>query len=362
MSNRNNGCISNVFLILGLVALVLTATYRIVFYASYLNIESTEVIFDWTGGEQDVLVSTDANSWIVENGEYVGWATFQKRGNYLHIHVEQNNSDENRNDHITIRSGYIGGVGSTRAGLGNKWEWLEILQKGKQFDYNGDLVINVKGVSFVMKPVKGGSFQMGGNDNDAYNWERPLHNVTLKSYFIGETEVTQALWKAVMGNNPSDSKGDNNPVTGVSWYDCQVFINKLNEITGKSFRLPTEAEWEFAARGGNKTKGYKYAGSSNIDKVAVYEKNCGKYYGVKSRQANELGLFDMSGNVWEWCQDWYGKYDSGSISNPTGPSSGTLRVLRGGGHSPSKVCRVSYRSDMSPGNWGNNVGFRLALF
>ena len=350
----NGGCFTNAFLILGLIALALTLTYRLVFYANYLSSDNHEVVFDWTGGEQDVWIYTDANSWVIEDEEYINWATFQKWGDKLHIYAYQNNSKEDRSSLVKIRSGFV-------EGIGNECYRLNVVQRGKQASYNCDLTFTVKGVSFLMKPVEGGTFQMGCDDSDAYGWEKPVHGVTVSSFYMAETEVTQLLWKTVMGNNPSDGKKDNRPVTGVSWYDCQTFIHKLNEITGRNFRLPTEAEWEFAARGGNKSKGYKYAGSSDIDKVAVYEKNCGKYSGVKCRQANELGLFDMSGNVWEWCQDWYGNYDNSFKTNPTGPINGTLRVVRGGGHSPSKVCRVSYRSDNSPGNWDNNCGFRLAL-
>ena len=365
MSNRNNGCISNVFLILGLVALVLTATYRIVFFASYLNIESTEVIFDWTGGEQDVLVSTDAISWIVEKGEYVSWISFQKSDNNIHNYIEQNNSNEDRNDVIIIRSGYIGGLGNTRAGLGNKWKRLEVLQKGKQFDCNSDLVISVKGVSFVMKPVEGGTFQMGNDGKDADECESPVHSVTLSSYYIGETEVTQALWKAVMGNNPSYFKGNNLPVDHLNWNDCQDFIYKLNSLTGRDFRLPTEAEWEYAARGGKNSNGSKYAGSNKIGGVAWYNDNSGdKTHAVKGKSSNELGLYDMSGNVWEWCQDWCGLYSSDSQNNPKGPTSGSYRVRRGGSWSCNTYyCRVSDRGNIYSDDWyGKFIGFRLALY
>lgn len=224
----------------------------------------------------------------------------------------------------------------------------------------------VNGVSFTMKLVEGSTFKMGSNDSDAKSDEKPVHKVTLSSYYIGETEVTQALWKAVMGSNPSSFKGDNMPVEQVDWYDCQEFIRKLNQKTGKSFRLPTEAEWEYAARGGKKSKGYKYAGSNNIGSVAWYTDNSGsKTHVVKGKSPNELGLYDMSGNVYEWCSDWYRSdyYGESSSVNPQGPPSyGSGRVLRGGSWSRSAgYCRVSGRYYFGQGFFFNPFGFRLCL-
>ena len=228
-----------------------------------------------------------------------------------------------------------------------------------------DQVFTVDGVSFKMIRVEGGSFMMGSPDNnpDAYDDEKPPHEVTLSDYYIGETQVTQALWKAVMGKNPSRFKGDNNPIEEVSWTDCQEFINKLNTKTGRTFRLPTEAEWEYAARGGNKSRGDKYAGSDNIDEVAWYGNNSERVtHPVKQKKANELGLYDMSGNVWEWCQDWFDRYGSGKETNPTGRSGGSIRVLRGGSwFSDAQGCRVAYRGCGDPDNRDGDVGFRLAL-
>ena len=226
--------------------------------------------------------------------------------------------------------------------------------------------ITVNGVSFNMVRVDGGTFTMGATKeqgSDAYDDEKPAHKVTLSTYSIGETEVTQALWQAVMGSNPSNWKGDNLPVETVSWDDCQTFIQKLNQLTGRRFRLPTEAEWEYAARGGNKSRGYKYSGSNSIGDVAWYTSNASSQtHSVKTKQANELGLYDMSGNVYEWCQDWYGSYSSGSQTNPTGPSSDSRRVNRGGSWSGSAGgCRVSYRYGHSPGNTNFFLGLRLAL-
>ena len=221
------------------------------------------------------------------------------------------------------------------------------------------------GVSFKMVKVEGGTFQMGSNDSDAYDDEKPVHSVTLSDYYIGETEVTQALWEAVMGDNPSRRKGDNLPVEKVSWDDCRTFISKLNSLTGKNFRLPTEAEWEYAARGGRNSSGYKYSGSNTLGNVAWYTDNSGlQTHPVKTKQANELGLYDMTGNVWEWCQDWYGSYSSGSQTNPKGPTTGSSRVRRGGSRIScglARHCRVSGRDISSPTYADDDFGLRLAL-
>ena len=230
----------------------------------------------------------------------------------------------------------------------------------------GNQTITVKGVSFDMVYVEGGSFDMGATyeqvDNALDN-EKPVHRVTLSGYYIGMYEVTQELWEAVMGSNPSYLKGAQNPVESVSWNDCQNFIKKLNSLTGRTFRLPTEAEWEYAARGGNKSLHYKYSGSDNIDDVAWYWDNSGKKtHAVGTKSPNELGIYDMSGNVWEWCSDRYGDYSAGAQTNPQGPSAGSDRVLRGGRWgSRARYCRVSNRDYGDPGNSLSRSGLRLVL-
>ncbi len=250
----------------------------------------------------------------------------------------------------------------------------------------------VKGVSFDMIKVKGGTFNMGATPEQEYPDynEKPVHKVTLDDYWIGETQVTQALWKAVMGktltqiasyNNGSTwGVGDNNPMYYISWNDCQEFVKKLNALTGQHFRLPTEAEWEFAARGGTKSRGYQYSGSNNLGDVAWYWENSGdrrnsgswgderamsnhnRTHPVATKAPNELGIYDMSGNVGEWCQDRDGSYSSSSQTNPTGPSSGSHRVCRGGSwYSTAGGCRSAFRGNNYQSIYGCTLGVRLAL-
>lgn len=224
---------------------------------------------------------------------------------------------------------------------------------------------SVKGVYFEMMPVVGGTFMMGATKsqgNNTLDCEKPVHKVTLSNYLIGRTHVTQALWKAVMGNNPSVIQGDELPVCNVCWHDCQRFILKLNELTGGSFRLPTEAEWEFAARGGNKSCGYKFSGSNKIDDVCWTHINTdGTIKPVATKQPNELGIYDMSGNVGEWCFDRYGFYSNASQTNPKGIQKGTYRVVRGlSWYKDQNMCRISFRKGRDPGDKLSKIGFRLA--
>ena len=266
--------------------------------------------------------------------------------------------------------------------------------------YNYDEIIteeySVAGVPIKMVKVTGGTFLMGAQstnsigdnyDTDASSNESPVHQVTLSDYYIGETEVTQGLWEAVMkyngscadgstisaygsdvwlGTDPPSSYagvGADYPAYYVSWEDIvNMFLPRLNSITGKTFRLPTEAEWEYAARGGNKSKGYKYSGSNNLGDVAWYCDNSSREANpVGTKAPNELGIYDMSGNVWEWCSDWYGSYSSSAQSNPTGPSSGSGRVYRGGSwFNYAQNCRVSCRGyDLNPDYHYSFLGFRL---
>jgi formylglycine-generating enzyme required for sulfatase activity len=246
-------------------------------------------------------------------------------------------------------------------------------EKEKETENGKIETFTANGVSFDMVFVKGGTFTMGApdTDTDAYEWEKPAHQVTVSDYSIAKFPVTQKLWQAVMGGNPSYLKGDNRPVETVSWDDAQAFISKLNAATGKKFRLPTEAQWEYAARGGSQSKNYKYSGSNNIDDVAWYYDNSvahGKEhldYGthpVGTKKANELGICDMTGNVWEWCNDWYDIYTAASQTNPQGAAEGSFRVLRGGSwRSHAQYCRVAYRADITPSYRNADSGFRLSL-
>jgi formylglycine-generating enzyme required for sulfatase activity len=204
-----------------------------------------------------------------------------------------------------------------------------------------------------------------GSDCNDEN-EKPAHKVTLSDFYIGKYEVTQAQWEAVMGNNPSDFRDCKTcPIEVVSWEDVQEFIKKLNTKTGLNYRLPTEAEWEYAARGGTQSKGYKYSGSNNADEVAWYLDDLErKTHPVGTKKANELGIYDMSGNVWEWCSDWYGAYNSEAQTNPKGSAEGEvpLRIIRGGGWDYDvQGVRVSYRFyGMQGESSENSLGFRLA--
>ncbi|MEI6141166.1 MAG: SUMF1/EgtB/PvdO family nonheme iron enzyme [Mariniphaga sp.] len=237
----------------------------------------------------------------------------------------------------------------------------------KPNENNQSFTENINGVAMEMVAIKGGTSQMGSNESDD---EKPIHTVTLGDFSIGKTEVTQAQWEAIMGSNPSYFKGDILPVESVSWDNVQVFLDKLNAKTGKTYRLPTEAEWEYAAGAsiGPATSRNKYAGTdseSSLGNCAWYGDNSGsKTHPVGTKQPNQLGLYDMSGNVWEWCSDWYSEnyYANSPQNNPKGASTGSVRVLRGGGWSDTAAsCRVAYRDSISPGSRFINLGFRLVL-
>jgi hypothetical protein len=231
--------------------------------------------------------------------------------------------------------------------------------------------IRVGNSYFDMSFVKGGTFMMGSAAPDAEKDEQPVHAVTLSDYYIGQTEVTQHLWQAVMGsgNNPSAIKGNNLPVTNITWNEAQQFVERLSEMTGMHFRLPTEAEWEYAARGGQKSKGYTYAGSNDIDQVAWYPGNCTQPQAIGKKMPNELGIYDMTGNVWEKCSDWYAPYSSQSQVNPQGAnsSSNNCRVTRGGSWKDQGVytwqvcCRTVNRGYQTVSDRSDFKGLRIVL-
>jgi formylglycine-generating enzyme required for sulfatase activity len=288
-------------------------------------------------------------------------------------------------DGRTFKNWAAAGGGVTFADPGNAWTAFAMPTKavtvtavfepqsatppGGGFDLN----------DIEMLPIDGGTFTMGcdaeGYDTlDCYDREKPAHSVTVGDFSIGAYEVTQGLWLAVMGSLPASASsaygmGDDYPVYNVSWNSVQVFIDSLNRNSGKNYRLPTEAEWEYAARGGALSEGYRYSGSKVIGNVAWYSGNNdsarGADYGAKpvgGKEPNELGLYDMSGNVWEWVSDRLDGYGFGDRADPSGPPSGPYRVYRGGGwFYGEKYCRVSYRGYGYPGISYFGVGFRLAL-
>lgn len=258
--------------------------------------------------------------------------------------------------------------------LGNKGLAEKCRQECGGKIYGDNMEFNVRGVCFKMVFVQGGTFTMGATveqSNCAEDDEKPAHNVTLNDFYIGETQVTRALWKAVMGPyydrnwNSVYEEGDKYPAYGISWNDFRSFINELNiicssQLEGKKFAIPTEAEWEYAARGGNKSQGFKYSGDKNIGNVAWY--NATTTYPVAQKKPNELGIFDMSGNVEEWCADWKEDYDEKAQINPIGPPRGSCRVIRGGSWvDKAECCRVSSRNGRKPGTSDSTIGLRLAM-
>lgn len=335
-----------------------------------LTVSPTQLAFDATGGSQSVTVATNASSWTVQNSAM--WLSCTVSGTSITVTAQANTAATERTATITISAG---GETST----------IAVSQQGVQPSPVADGTYTIPGtdVSFRMVLVDGGTFQMGaapGAGSTANPNESPVRSVTVSSYSIGETEVTQALWQAVMGKNPSSfPSGGDTPVEYVSYNDicgtsgqgtdASCFLYKLNallasQLGGKKFQLPTEAEWEFAAHGGNRSKGYKYAGGNTLKDVGWYNANSGSVtHPSKQKAANELGLYDMSGNVREWCKDWYEDYyDRTQTNNPTGPASGAQRSVRGGFIlSPETNCRITFREGLEPARKFTNLGFRLAL-
>jgi formylglycine-generating enzyme required for sulfatase activity len=326
-----------------------------------LTVSTTSLSFEKAGEQKQFTISSNI-SWTVSSSAS-SWLTVNPSSgnNSGTINVTaSSNSSSSRSATITVS-----GSGITRT--------INASQAGTTLAYEPEMIL-----------VSGGTFTMGctgEQGSDCYSDEKPSHQVTLTGFNIGKYEVTEGQWKAVMGSNPSSSvKGDNYPVENVSWnmivgttgsytdingirYYADGFIYKLNQLTGKRYRLPTEAEWEYAARGGSQSKGYKYSGSNTLDNVAWYSSNSGSAkHAVGTKSPNELGIYDMSGNVWEWCSDRYDSYSSNSQNNPQGPSSGSNRVFRGGSWLDFVYnCRVSYRYRWTPSARDYDLGFRVAL-
>ena len=323
-----------------------------------ISASSTSLSFTADGGSQTITITSNFSPW--ETISKPSWITLSpSRGTNGSTSVTVTAS-KNTNASENTGTLILGNSSITSTSISIKQN------AATSYSVSGN-TYTINGVSFNMIRVDGGTFNMGpGDDNtgdEDYYDSTPTHSVTLSSYSIGQTEVTQELWEAVMGNNPSSIKGTKHPVESVSWNECQDFINAINLLTGWNFCLPTEAEWEFAARGGNKSNGYRYAGSNYIDDVGWIGDNSGaQTHDVAKKKANELGIYDMCGNVYEWCQDWYEKYSSERQINPTGPSSSNLncRIIRGGSWKYMDCCRVWSRMWWIPSQHYDLVGFRLA--
>lgn len=304
------------------------------------------------------------------NGEPIIGAAIKENGtdNWAITDMEGNFFIDAKSPTVTITVLYVGWQSKqVELTAGHKEQITLIENKKKESETANSISIPVKdGINIEMIKVEAGTFMMGATKEvkEPYKIELPAHEVLLtEDYYIGKYEVTQALWNVVMDSKYSTNDGDLLPKNYVSWNDCQEFIEKLNKITGLKFRLPTEAEWEYAARGGKKSKRYLYSGSNNVLDVAWYDGNSSnKRHPVGTKQANELGIFDMGGNVSEWCQDLWGQYQNDSQINPLGSSPGTKHVLRGGNYFfDIRICYLSYRMFAESNYKGAFNGFRLAL-
>ena len=304
------------------------------------------------------------------NGEPIIGAAIKENGtdNWAITDMEGNFFIDAKSPTVTITVLYVGWQSKqVELTAGHKEQITLIENKKKESETANSISIPVKdGINIEMIKVEAGTFMMGATKEvkEPYKIELPAHEVLLtEDYYIGKYEVTQALWNVVMDSKYSTNDGDLLPKNYVSWNDCQEFIEKLNKITGLKFRLPTEAEWEYAARGGKKSKRYLYSGSNNVLDVAWYDGNSSnKRHPVGTKQANELGIFDMGGNVSEWCQDLWGQYQNDSQINPLGSSAGTKHVLRGGNYFfDIRICYLSYRMFAESNYKDASSGFRLAL-
>lgn len=311
-----------------------------------LNIEQNTILADCLGNELVIEVKSNTN-WTIKNVS--DWITTDKKdSSHIALSVERNYNLSDRSDTITIQAG----------------------------DAQSTIIVNQEASpwyhSIEMISVKGGNFTMGAQnqhedkpnyDEYAYSIESPTRNISIKDYYISKFEISQVQWREAMGYNPSSIQGDFLPVEMVSWEDTQEFISILNDITGLNYRLPTEAEWEYAARGGAKSLNYLYSGASVLSLCGWYYANSNtSTHNIGEKSPNELGVYDMSGNVREWCQDWHDYYDDTDLDNPIGPTMGIKKVNRGGAwNTPAINCRNSYRGANLPDEVFSDLGFRLVL-
>lgn len=312
-----------------------------------------EWVEDFTIGEN--LCSTVRNAPIFQSlGEE------SDKSNSVKEFIQKNNVDKSNRIFHDVEKTITGSISKSLAEL--KMCSSEGKYKSSNFiistQVDGNLLYNINGVDVLMVKVNGGAFQMGGTEEqgkDSSFTEKPVHKVMVDDFYMSDTVVTQKLWRVVMGKHQSQFKGDDRPVTNVSYNDCMEFVRRLSSITGKNFRLPTEEEWEFAARGGNNSSKYKYSGSDRLEEIAWYVDNANSVtHDVKKKLPNALGLYDMSGNVWEWCSTLFHKY--GQIPQ------GSLMITRGGcATSTSKACRTSRRYYCDPTHKSCYLGIRLAL-
>lgn len=310
-----------------------------------LNVEDELLSVESIGNSLSIPISSNTQ-WTFDN--HINWCEVSKDENNLIVIVQRNYSMSERSGAISIYAGDVSfDITISQSGC----QWFE---------------------SFEMIEVEGGTFYMGAQADDssetnfdasAYQIESPVHQVTVSSYAIGKFEVTQAQWIAAMGNNPSNIIGDNLPVESITWEQVQSFISILNEQSGLNYRLPTEAEWEYAAKGGCESNGYMYSGNSVLNACGWYYSNSeATTHEVGSKIPNELGIYDMSGNVREWCNDWFGHYSSSIEENPQGKYDGNLKVNRGGSWTtPAVNCRNTYRHNDYPNESALDLGFRLVL-
>lgn len=298
------------------------------------------------GEVRQVTLLCNSQNYKIESSEE--WIEAKKDVNGILVTVKRNYEMSDRTGVIKLTQGTVEKI-------------LTISQQGCQW-YESFEMVTVDGGSFYIGAQKDNSSSLN-YDNDAYQIEAPVHKVTIDDFSIGMFEVTQAQWVAAMGTNPSLHQGNKFPVDNVSWEQVQEFITLLNQASGLTYRLPTEAEWEFAAKGGIKSEGNKFSGYSVLGACGWYYSNSeSATHEVGTKYPNELGIFDMSGNVREWCNDWFETYSSSSATNPQGPSYGNMKINRGGSWTtPATNCRNSYRHMDVPTEKAHDLGFRLVL-